>query len=536
MKAEYGMLFNNDNNLVDPDAVEFTAGDTTVLTDDNGELMVPAALRPHLCHLSDGRLLIAEGQMLNPHVQSYIFRQTRLGKQVDAEVVGNDIIERYYARGGSGKVDHTQMQRNAKQLLVRACREHASDIHIRVRKFHTDVYFRIHNDLTRVAGYSREYGERLLSTLYAAMTDVSDTSYKPNERQDARIGDRDKLPDELHGVRIATAPTVDGAVMVLRLLYNDADESQDLRTLGFSDDHARMLLSVRDMPHGMNIIGGPTGSGKSTTLQRILAGQIKAREGKQCIVTVEDPPEYPIEGVVQTPVKNAANADERSDVFSAAISNAMRLDPDAIMIGEVRDHPSAQLALRAAMTGHQLWTTVHANSALAIIDRLVDLELPLSMIADPNLINSLICQRLVKLLCPHCKLALAGNEHQLPGAVLERARRVTKTQAGAICVAGKGCEHCSRKGTHGRTAVVEIIVPDRRFFELIRAGDKDGARQYWLSQGGRTMRQHAIEKIGQGLIDPRMAEYAVGPLDRNEALESVAEPHPQENHEAHHAS
>ncbi|MDB5728623.1 MAG: type secretion system protein [Noviherbaspirillum sp.] len=496
-------------------ADEFDFSGVAVLTDDNGEFTASADARKHLCHLSDGRVLVAEGQSLNPHVQSYIFRLNRLGWKYKLIQVSNEVIERLYSRGGGEKVDHTQMQRNAKQLLMRACREHASDIHIRVRKFNTDIYFRIHNDLTRVVGYSREYGERLLSTLYGAMTDVSDTSYKPNERQDARIGDRDKLPEELHGVRIATAPTVDGAVMVLRLLYNDAGESYDPQILGFSEAQTRMLQSVKELPSGMNIIGGPTGSGKSTTLQRLLAGQVKEREGRQCIVTVEDPPEYPIEGTVQTPVRGATGETERSSVFSEAIANAMRLDPDVIMIGEIRDHASAQLSLRAAMTGHQLWTTVHANSARAIIDRLVDLGLPMNMIADSSLINCLICQRLVKLLCPHCKKNLASHAEALTPAAYRRVLDATGKSPDEIFLAGTGCEHCRGNCTIGRTVVAEVILPDRRFFELIRAGEKDAANQYWIETGGVPMRRHAAQKVAAGLVDPRMAEYVVGPLVRN---------------------
>jgi general secretion pathway protein E len=492
-------------------------GGVPLLTDDNGEFTATADARKNLCHLSDGRLLIAEGQALNPHVQSYIFRLNRLGWKYQLMQVSIDVIERLYSRGGGERVDHTQMQRNAKQLLMRACREQASDIHIRVRKFNTDIYFRVHNDLARIVGYSREYGERLLSTLYGAMTDVSDTSYKPNERQDARIGDRDKLPEELHGVRIATAPTVDGSVMVLRLLYNDAGESHDPRTLGFSDEHTRMLQAAKELPSGMNIIGGPTGSGKSTTLQRVLAGQVKEREGRQCIVTVEDPPEYPIEGTVQTPVRGVSSEAERSNVFSEAISNAMRLDPDIIMIGEIRDQASAQLSLRAAMTGHQLWTTVHANSALSIMDRLVDLGLPLNMIADSSLVNSLICQRLVKLLCTHCKRSLASRRDALAPEALERVAQATGKSPDEIYLAGGGCEHCRGKGTIGRTVVAEIILPDRRFFQLIRAGDKEAASEYWIDSGGVSMRRHAAQKVADGLVDPRMAEYVVGPLIRNRA-------------------
>lgn len=473
-----------------------------------------------LCYLSDGRLLIAQGHEMNPHVLSYRARLERMNRpfrivSVDIEAI-NLASQAVSAEGGprvQRSQEHTMMQVTAKELLAKACRERASDIHIRVRKFSTDFYFRVHNDLVKVGGQTREYGERLLATLYGAMTTVSDNAYKPTERQDAAIGDRDKLPDMLYGVRIATAPTSDGSVMVLRLLYNDAGDDMDMRTLGFSESHAAMLQYLKDQPIGMSIISGPTGSGKSTTLQRVLSGEILESDGKLHVLTVEDPIEYPIEGAVQTAVTNAGTEDERSRLFSAAIANAMRLDPDTIMIGEIRDRASAQNALRASMTGHQVWTTVHANSALAIVDRLVDLGLPIGLVADPGVVTGLISQRLVKVLCPHCKKNLFQHRHEVQESLLLRVKQALGVNMGNACIAGDGCELCRYKGTIGRTVVAEIILPDAQFAEYIRAGDKVKAYQYWRKEmGGKTILEHALEKVADGIVDPRMAEKVVGRL------------------------
>lgn len=489
-------------------------GDVKVASS-SGDLAASDEEKKFLCLLSDGRLLIAEGHSLNAHVLSYQARLERMHIPFQIELVNIEIISRHYldSMTDAGDRGHSMMQVTAKEWLTKACNARASDIHIRVRKTRTEIYFRIHNDLVPAGEQTREHGERLLATLYGAMTSISDNSYKPTERQDASIADRDKLPPKLYGVRIATAPTSEGMVMVMRLLYNDAGDNIDLRPLGFSEEHTNLLQRMKEQPLGMNILSGPTGSGKSTTLQRVLTGQILEAGGKLHVLTVEDPVEYPIEGAVQTAVTNASTEDERSRLFAASISNAMRLDPDTIMIGEVRDRASAQNALRAAMTGHQVWTTVHANSAIAIVDRLVDLGLPLSMVADHTTITGLISQRLVKLLCPHCKEPLAKHLDTLPAGVVSRIRFALNGDIGSVCVAGKGCRHCGHVGTVGRTVVAEVIIPDDEFFRFVRMGEKTKAIAYWIqNMHGKTILDHTIEKVAAGIVDPRMAEQVVGHL------------------------
>ncbi|MGN6668720.1 MAG: GspE/PulE family protein [Trinickia sp.] len=483
-----------------------------------GPLAASEQERKFLCLLDDGRLLVAEGHEMNPFVLSYCARLNRINHLHTQKLVSLEAVRAAYrsARGEGGVselIEHTEMQVAAKELIARACRERASDIHIRVQKFNSVTYFRIHNELVRMGEQPRYFGERLLATFYSAMASVADNTYKPTERQDASIADRDKLPEQLFGVRIATAPTSEGNVMVLRLLYNDAGDATDLTDLGFTAAQAADMAVLRQHPEGMNIISGPTGSGKSTTLQRVLTELIRETAGGAHVITVEDPVEYPIPGAVQTPVVNASGEEARSAAFSAAIANSMRLDPDTIMIGEIRDRASAQIALRASMTGHQVWTTVHANSAIAIVDRLVDLGLPLSMVADETIVSGLISQRLVKVLCSHCKQRFVDVAHELDAALMERVRRAVGGRLQAVCVTGEGCEHCRGRGTLGRTVVAEVIRTDAQFFSLLRTQGKAAAADYWRrALDGQTVMDHTIQKVASGLVDPRMAERVVGRL------------------------
>lgn len=494
--------------------IQTDVGNSNVLTSHGGDFSVSDELREILCYMDDGRLLISKSHKFNPHVHGFIGRLNRMGRPYQILHVDLSVIAKAYA-GVASENNHrtaSDMQRTAKLLFEKAVELRASDIHMRISKRDkTRIFFRVHNDIEFVEEHPFDYGDQLCSTIYQAMADVSDSTFEPLSRQDARIADQSKIPIKLDGIRIATSPQVDGYIMVLRLLYNDALDTTDLSALGYNDVQRDAITFMKRRPTGVNIIGGPTGSGKSTTLQRILASVIKESEGRKHIITVEDPPEYPIPGAVQTPVTNADSEEERSRAFQQAIKAAMRLDPDVIMIGEVRDTPSAKLAVQAAMTGHQVWTTVHANSAFSIIDRLVDLGVPMQMVADPSIITGLVCQRLLKVLCPNCKKPFTDAMDRYSEKDVRRIMGVVRVDN--AFVRGDGCENCRKSGTVGRTVVAETIVTDERLMSFIRKQDRIGAIDYWRHyQSGLTMLDHAVEKINEGIVDPFQAEDVVGPL------------------------
>lgn len=497
--------------------VQKKVGPPVALTATGGKFQLVPAHQEIMCLLDDGRLLVSKSHTLNPNVKAFIARLERLKHPYELMPVDMSLVAAAYsqARTEASAKDgsSSNMQEVARELFRKATKCHASDIHIRISKrLKTRIFFRIHSDIEFQEEHSYEFGSQLCTTIYQAMADVADATYETMEKQDARISDRKKIPEDLDGIRIATSPQVDGQVMVLRLLYNDADESDDPTKLGYTGEQSDRLREMKMKPTGMNIIGGPTGSGKSTTLQRLLLSIIKETKGRKNIITVEDPPEYPIAGAVQTPVTNADTEEERSKAFQEAIKSSMRLDPDSIMIGEIRDTPSARLSVQAAMTGHQVWTTVHANSAFSILDRLVDLGVPLELASDPSLVTGLICQRLLKVLCEHCKMPLSEAMDRYEEKDLNRI--IGMFDIHSVYVHGDGCEHCRMSGVKGRTAVAETVVTDEQLMTYIRHHDRIGAIRYWRNElHGITMLEHAIIKIRAGIVDPFQAEQVVGQLN-----------------------
>jgi type II secretory ATPase GspE/PulE/Tfp pilus assembly ATPase PilB-like protein len=484
-----------------------------VLTAPGEKYAISNNLREMLALLEDGRLYVAKTYAFDPHVRGFIERLKHNKVQLTVLHTDLKVIGEFYSTKDSEVAEHTDMQRAAYILADKAVESRASDIHIRVSsRGNTQIFFRIHNDLQFVTEYSYEYGKQLCTTIYQAMADVSDATFNELSRQDARIAEKSKIPDKLDGIRIATSPQVDGFLMVLRLLYNDTTDDFNLNVLGFAQDQINAIGYMKKRPTGIIVIGGPTGSGKSTTLQRILGSIIQESEGRKHILTVEDPPEYPIPGTVQTAVTNADTEEDRSKEYQKAIKAALRLDPDILMVSEVRDSATAKLVVQAAMTGHPCWTTVHANSGLAIIYRLLDLGVAIELLSDPTVIAGLICQRLVQKLCPDCKKPLHEHSKEFRESDIRRFMSVF-TNFRDVCVKGNGCTTCNHTGIVGRTVVAETIVTDNKLMQFIKVGDRIGALDYIKNQQSvKSMLEQAIDKIGAGEVDPFLAEDIVGSL------------------------
>lgn len=510
----------------------FQHGNRLLTLSSNANLVINDDTRRLLALFSDGRFLVSETHKFDGRVLSFevLARKKKLtiGKP---EYVSQNELNAIYAIGersqvnieGDADLDHLQMQKDFVNVVARAASMKVSDIHIVVANS-TQIMFRTNGMMTTVMEYNKEWGESFVRTAFAS-SDISDSNYAQNEFQGAQKlgstplrGSKGKLmlPHNILAIRLQFNPIAFGSqYLVMRLLYADdnPDGSGDLASLGFGEYEENLFYRLRAVPVGLSIIAGPTGSGKSTTLQRNMIKLLQEKNYEINLITVEDPPEYPIPGARQMPVTNANSEEEKDEEFTKALSAALRSDPDVMMVGEVRSIAAAELTFKGALSGHGVWTTLHANSAPAIVTRLRDMGVKTFMLNDPELIKGLISQRLFRRLCPHCRVSV---KELLDQPSVQRL----KTALGDFgientYVRGPGCKYCDNTGIKGRMSVPEIILPDANFLDLMISGETRKAIDYWTSDlNGRTLKDAAIERMLKGYIDLDEVERWCGLLDQ----------------------
>lgn len=538
---------------------------------DNGGEQLPLNLKDKLCLMTDGKCYVNNAFLDDNDVVQLLslWKESNLLKELIYESSAE--IKARYDLKDKTILNTSLVQKEIKDLFSYCVSKDASDVHIMVRDNECIIKVRSLGDLHRVHDLSHEKGNSICRTIYTTMCDSADKNFQPKKAQGARISAL-FLPDQLSGARVATTPTENGYYMVCRLLYKPKDKNPTLKQLGYEDFHVEDLEKLAAKTSGVTIISGPTGSGKSTTLQVVISDIITQAEGKSHVITVEDPPEYTIFGwepakqtiisesqeeitdkkikcyATQTPVMNVKDSAQKAEKFNLAISAAMRLDPEIIMIGEVRDAASAGAALQAAMTGHQVFTTVHANNALTIFPRLIDIGAKKELACDADVVCGLIAQRLTKKLCPHCCKSLLDNMDEFlkrQGAIATLKRLLVSFGAyknyeeikhindvnvmleaikdvdlsGVRIRNPDGCTNCNFNGLSGRSVVAEIIMTDQKYMELILQDKKAELKKYWYKDlKGIDMQMHGLIKVKQGLADPIEMERELGQFDLHEDI------------------
>lgn len=445
---------------------------------------------------------------------------------------------------GSGQQQDADLQTLslARRLVADCAALIASDIHVLVREHHTEIQVRVQGDLRTVGALSmrREEGERLVRAMYTGLATVKAATYNPLDVQDAQIAG-DALPGTgLSSVRIVRGPAYPvesgGGFLVARLQYRehhqgarkadaiDAAKRLDLSTpkspsgefmlgqMGYTPLQVDLISQLLRRPMGVVVVTGPTGSGKTTTLFECTRHQARMFPEKR-LVTIENPTEYPMDWAIQLTTE--------SERFPEMLRMTLRMDPDAILLGEIRGVEEAVATLQAAATGHLVLTTLHVTDPFETFSRLVMLDhvrLAMEVICNHNQIIGLIAQRVVPLLCPKCSVKLEDAPEALPEYMLRAMR--TWGDLSEVRVRGAGCDHCHGDAIVGQQAVAEVVVTSE---DLMQDCIKEGvlvARRKHRNRDGtdRPMISHAMDLVLAGRLSPVDAERSVDAIPMRDEL------------------
>ena len=516
-------------NAESKDIIDFLfANGNRLLTATGAELELPRDTQGLIAYFSGGEIIISRTHRYDGRVLAFLDLLQKKNKVFKAPFYSDlglvsEIYKSYEMRLGGGvrsRQDYdNQMQRAFVDIIARAAAQKVSDVHIEVAD-QTTIYFRIDGSMQPVLEYNSGWGESFVRAAFAS-ADISNANYAQNEYQSAQKDGRTPLrgtkdlylPSGVTAVRMQFNPIAFGTrYVVMRLLYDNPSEGIKTEQ-EFGEYEQNLLTRMRAFPTGLVIVAGPTSSGKSTTLVRNMSMMLKERNYEINMITVENPVEQKIFGAHQMPVMNTTTEEQREEKYVEALAAALRSDPDTLMVGEIRTLAAAQLTIKGALSGHNVWTTLHANSALAALTRLLDLGIEDFKIKDETLMRGLVSMRLFKKVCPYCRRRLADHPN------LPEYRRV-KDMLGDIglrqvFVRGPGCEHCKGTGTLGRIKAGEIIITNSEFLRLAVSGDTDAAVRYWLEEmDGRTLKEAATALMLQGVIGIDELERWVGQLDQ----------------------
>ncbi|HPQ37940.1 MAG TPA: GspE/PulE family protein [Synergistaceae bacterium] len=360
------------------------------------------------------------------------------------------------------------------RLINEAVREGTSDIHVEPHEKTMRIRFRVDGALFDAHEYPRDRHPAVASRIkIMAGMDIADK----RRPQDGRI--ILKVQNRKVDFRVSSLPTVYGEKIVIRILDQE-NSAVGLEKVGFFPEDKRAIEDILTVPYGIILITGPTGSGKSTTLYSMLE---RINQPESNVITVEDPVEYSIHGINQVHVNEKAGL-----TFASALRSILRQDPDKVMIGEIRDLETAQMAVRAALTGHTVFSTLHTNDAPSTVVRLTDMGIPPFLVASSLMAS--IAQRLVRRVCPHCREEMVVPDNLADPEMLPKGSRIYKA---------RGCDACRGTGYSGRTALFEIMLVDENIRRLIVANATardiyDQAR----AEGMKTLREQGLRKVYEG--------------------------------------
>ncbi|MBR4507592.1 MAG: Flp pilus assembly complex ATPase component TadA [Alphaproteobacteria bacterium] len=499
-----------------------------LLTATGAQMQLSRDVQSLIAYFTGGEIIISRTHKYDGRVLAFLdlLRERNMPMRVpfysDLGLV-SAIYKTYEERlGGNNhsRADYdNQMQKDFVDIIAKAAVQKVSDVHIEVAD-QTTIYFRIDGSMQPVLEYNSAWGESFVRAAFAS-ADISNSNYAQNEYQSAQKDGRTPLrgtkdlylPEGVTSIRMQFNPIAYGTrYVVMRLLYDNPSEGIKTEQ-EFGEYEQKLMARLRSYPTGLVLVAGPTSSGKSTTLVRNMSLMLKERNYEINMITVENPVEQKIFGAHQMPVVNAMNEEQRDEKYTEALAAALRSDPDTLMVGEIRTLAAAQLTVRGALSGHNVWTTLHANSAMAALTRLLDMGVESFKLKEETLMRGLVSMRLFKKLCPHCREPLENHpEHPAYTRVKDAFGEIGLKQT---FIKGTGCSECNGSGTMGRIKAGEIIITNSEFLRLALSGNTDLATKYWLEEmDGRTLKESAAELMLKGIIGVDELERWVGFLDR----------------------
>ena len=438
-----------------------------------------------------------------PDLMSVIYRMTQ--KEVEFYITGAKTLKRvislfYFFQENPieekifALIDRLRIEPQARfdvedlfnDLLILGILKRATDLHLIPTQKSLQVFYRIDGVLEIAFIFPSIITKKLINVIkIKAHLDISET----RNPQDGRI--TYSFLDENYDLRIATAPTHFGETIVIRYLPTGA-QVQNLEYLGFDPEEIQLIDEILAKPYGMLLMVGPTGAGKTTTLFSSLK---RINLFEKNVLTCEDPIEYLLPLTRQTQVN-----EEIGYTFAKAIRSFLRHDPDVILVGEVRDEETAEMAVRAALTGHLFLSTLHTNDAISSIFRLRDMKVPLDLLA--SVLKGVIAQRLVRRICPYCK------EEYSPSTLLLEYYKLPKDQ---VYYRGVGCHSCQGKGYLGRVAVCEILYVDEEIVDkIMHEHSLFEIQALAIKKGFKSLRENAINKVLKGITTVEEIKRVVG--------------------------
>ncbi len=363
-------------------------------------------------------------------------------------------------------------------VISSALRERASDIHLVPFEQTLQLRYRIDGLLQEKPPPPKQLHAALVSRI-KIMADLNIAERFMPQDGHIQINHRGARVD----IRVGTMPTIYGESLVLRLLEKNS-KLLGPRELGLDAGRAALLSRLVEKPHGLFLTTGPTGSGKTTTLYSILQS-IYSPEKK--ILTIEDPVEYELAGVAQIPVRPS-----RGFTFATGLRSILRQDPDVVMVGEIRDSETAEIAIRAALTGHQVFSTLHTNDAPGAVTRLIDMGVEAFLISSS--LEGVLAQRLVRKICPHCRVPF-----ETVPAIREKIEAFGTGPLEGVYYHGGGCDQCRGLGYHGRLGVFELLAVNSELRELILQKRSSAELRSTALQSMMTMQQDALRKAAEGI-------------------------------------